>query len=296
MAARWIGLLGSTQRSTNSDVPYHHRAFWERPSVVALRTMGWAGAIACALGLNLIAFHEMVPDARASVEMADKAPRALVVPSPEDVQLLAATMWGEARSEGEPGMRAVGHVMVNRVGPRFGDDLRSVILAPKQFSAWNLNDPNRPLVMNPDRYAKAGEDRQTWLIAQRVAYEVLSGASIDPTSGSLFYHTRAINPTWARYGRGTRIIGAHIFYQDVPNVRARVRTISSEGALEAMRAQPRAVASERVRRSGPRGGRVQGVIQHAPAPTQADAPPPETVIDLSRPVTPPELQAAISNL
>lgn len=307
MAARWLGLLGSHQRKNRSRVPlknavpYHARSFWQRPTVVALRTLGWAGAIACGLALNVVAFREFIaPDAYASMRFINiKTPPQIVTPDSADVHLLAATMWGEARSEGEDGMRAVAHVMVNRVGPRFGDDLRSVIMAPKQFSVWNAGDPNRPLVRNPERYAQGGENRDTWVAAQRIAYEVLSGASIDPTNGALFYHTTAIKPRWSRYGVGKETIGAHIFYRDVPNRIAGVTTITSDNALLAMnRDYPvRTVRASTTRRSttttGPRAGRVNGVIQHAPAPAEPEAPP-TIVVDTTTPVTPPELAAAIN--
>lgn len=159
----------------------------------------------------------------------------ITVASDEEVRLLAATAWAEARSEGEHGMRAVAHVMVNRVGPRFGDDLETVIRSPKQFSAWNRGDPNRPLVLNPERYARGGVNRVTWETAQNVAREVLEGRSVDPTAGALFYHTRAVRPYWSRYGVGRREIGAHVFYTDVPDQpRARHRTRSRvNGRFEA---------------------------------------------------------------
>jgi spore germination cell wall hydrolase CwlJ-like protein len=140
---------------------------------------------------------------------------APIAASEEEVHLLAATTWAEARSEGEKGMRAVAHVMVNRVGPRFGDSLTEVILHPKQFSVWNEGDPNRPLVQNPERYARSGVNRETWETAQEVAREVLDGRSSDPTAGALFYHTRAISPYWAKNGVGTQVIGQHVFYSDV---------------------------------------------------------------------------------
>jgi N-acetylmuramoyl-L-alanine amidase len=305
MAVRWLGLLGSHQRKPGSRaplkhaIPYHARGFWQRPTVIALRSLGWAGALACGLALNMAAFREFIaPDALASMRFDKvKTPPAIVTPDSAEVHLLAATMWGEARSEGEDGMRAVAHVMVNRVGPRFGEDLRSVILAPKQFSVWNSGDPNRPLVRNPERYATGGENLETWIAAQRIAYEVLSGASTDPTDGALFYHTTAIKPRWSRYGVGKETIGAHIFYRDVPNRIAGVTTISSQGALLAMnRDTPvRTARAAATRRStttpGPRAGRVNGVIQHAPAPTEPQAP--TAVVVTTTPVTPPELAAAI---
>src|SRR5262249_41100803 len=138
-------------------------------------------------------------------------------PDAAAVHLLAATTWAEARSEGEVGMRAVAHVIVNRIGKRFGGDLSTVVLAPKQFSSWNLHDPNRPLAQNPERFATSGANLETWNTAQEVARQVLSGQSKDPTNGALFYHTAATHPWWSRYGVGKAQIGAHVFYANVPD-------------------------------------------------------------------------------
>jgi hypothetical protein len=192
-----------------------------------LHTLGAAGVLIMAAAMNF-ALH---PDALADVagiesQIAGFVPDAPsldpLLPAPAaldeaQVRLLAATMWAEARSEGEHGMRAVAHVIVNRVGRRFGGDVETVILAPKQFSAWNIGDPNRPLAQNPEAYATPGANLQTWETAQRVAREVLAGQSADPTEGALFYHARAIRPWWSRYGEGRREIGAHVFYRDVPD-------------------------------------------------------------------------------
>jgi hypothetical protein len=199
----------------------------------------------------------------------------------DEVRLLAATAWGEARSEGEQGMRAVAHVMVNRIGPRFGEDLATVILSPKQFSVWNSGDPNRRLVINlvrdPVRYAGGDEE---WGVAQRVAREVLSGQSVDPTGGALFYHTQAVRPRWAPHGRGRQVIGAHVFYTDVPDpgVRATPRVIDISQIFNAP--GPVRAASRRV---GPRAGRVHGRIQHAPVGANDALPAPTTVISPATP-------------
>lgn len=147
---------------------------------------------------------------------AQASPSAAIHQTAEgQARLLAATIWAEARSEGPEGMRAVAHVIVNRVGPRFGDSLPDVIFHPKQFSAWNMGDPNRALALNPDAAIKTSGDEASWLMAQTIARDVLGGRSIDPTGGALFYHTQAVNPGWASHGRGKQVIGAHVFYADV---------------------------------------------------------------------------------
>lgn len=227
------------------------RSFWRQ----GVGAIGGASLLLAAAALNF-AIH---PDALAAAMRGDiisfvpdePSTRPAFVPrevDPDELRLLAATAWGEARSEGEDGMRAVAHVMVNRIGPRFGDDLETVIRAPKQFSAWNRGDPNRPLVQNPERYATGGANLESWETAQRIAREVLSGESIDPTEGALFYHTNAIQPWWSRYGEGRRELGAHVFYRDVPNQtrprRARVVAVSDPTPREIEPEAPAAPAVE----------------------------------------------------
>jgi len=298
MAARWVGLTGPNKRKS---VAATIRGGIGHAVHESLHALGAAGVLLMAAAMNFALY----PDALASVVTGQRAmmgivqaetatpaatPRAF---TEEDVHLLAATAWGEARSEGEEGMRAVAHVMVNRVGARFGDDLKSVILAPKQFSAWNLGDPNRPLVQHPERYATGGDNLATWQMAQQVARQVLSGQSVDPTGGALFYHTRAIHPWWQRFGREPTVIGAHVFYRDVPN-QPRVITHYDPNAP----ARLVTVAERRPARAatGPRAGRVHGVIQHAEeAPTTTTAAP-TTETSAAANTPSPEVANAIAQL
>ncbi|WP_158764886.1 cell wall hydrolase [Terricaulis silvestris] len=292
MAARWVGLTrphkkinarGGARRGVTQTVNDF------------LHAIGAAGFLVIAAVMNFALF----PDALAAVVSGERpiigfvpneqqlavAPQLTLPLLPvdeEEVRLLAATAWGEARSEGEDGMRAVSHVMVNRVGQRFGENLATVILSPKQFSVWNRGDPNRRLVQNlardPARYNGGAEAE--WEIAQRVAREVLSGQSVDPTHGALFYHTRAIRPRWSRVGQGRQVIGAHVFYADVPDpgVRATPRTIDVAQFFRASVPVERASTQRR----GRRAGRVNGVIQYAPT----DVPAPTTTIDSNAAATP----------
>jgi N-acetylmuramoyl-L-alanine amidase len=273
MAARWLGLARPTKK-----IARNARRGFRHAMKQSAHAIGAVGVLTMAAAMNFALY----PDALAEVVGAQHAivgfvpnetqmhastalPDQVIEVDETEVRLLAATAWGEARSEGEAGMRAVAHVMQNRVGDRFGEDLATVILSPKQFSVWNRGDPNRRLVQslvaNPSRVPDA-----EWETAQRVAREVLSGQSVDPTNGALFYHTGAIRPRWSRQGEGRQVIGSHVFYTDVPDAGTRrtPRTINVAQVLT--RALP--TASERPARQtqrGPRAGRVNGVIQYAPA-------------------------------
>jgi spore germination cell wall hydrolase CwlJ-like protein len=227
MAARWVGLSRPHNNKTAARVAV--RRGLSHVMKECAHAVGAFGVLVMAAAMNFALF----PDALAAVAgdelqltafvPQDGTPGAVPAqPAPvineDEVRLLAATVFGEARSEGETGMRAVAHVMVNRVGDRFGEDLATVILAPKQFSVWNRGDPNRRLVLNlvrdPDQYVT---DAAQWDQAQRIAREVLAGQSTDPTDGALFYHTQGVRPRWAPHGVGRHVIGAHVFYQDVPD-------------------------------------------------------------------------------
>lgn len=146
------------------------------------------------------------------------APAVEIVPAEEidvvDAHWMALTMWGEARNGGEEAMRAVGHVIDNRRRANtHGRYATETVSAAWQFSAWNRNDPNFAAMMNIDKLRPGGEDHRMWLEAKRIAAEILSGASADPTGGALFYHTAAVSPRWSAGLAPIRVIGGHLFFR-----------------------------------------------------------------------------------
>lgn len=133
-----------------------------------------------------------------------------------DTRLLALTMWGEARSHGEKGMRAVGHVIMNRVEAdkrKFGGNtIEGVVKKDKQFSAWNENDSNRKAMMNIMNLNTSSPDYKAWVQAQKIAKDIISGRSKDPTGGALFYHTTGVKPFWSKNKKPHVQIANHVFY------------------------------------------------------------------------------------
>ena len=130
-----------------------------------------------------------------------------------DAHWMALTMWGEARGSGEEGMRAVGHVIDNRrKSGRHGGYATETISEAYQFSCWNRGDPNLRAIHNVDRLAPDSAEYRTWQAARRIAEEILSGRSADPTGGALFYHTTAVAPSWSRGVAPVALIGNHLFF------------------------------------------------------------------------------------
>lgn len=291
MAARWIGLTRSLKTS---------RVRKTHTLKQSLHALSAGGVLVLAAAMNFALY----PDALAEVVSGERPIIGFVPAEPagttistatptvldeDEVRLLAATVWGEARSEGEDGMRAVAHVMRNRIGPRFGEDLATVILSPKQFSVWNRNDPNRRTVMNLARDPSSVATDPEWLVADRIAREVLSGQSVDPTGGALFYHARAVRPRWARIGRGRQAIGQHIFYADVPEpgIRDTPQLIDVAQYLgHAFNGGGETQTTRVTQQHGRRAGRVNGVIQYAPMEAAGQDSPSQTAVDVNAAAAP----------
>ena len=103
-----------------------------------------------------------------------------------DIQSMALCIWKEARGDGFDGMRAVAHVIKNRVGtPGFARTLHDVIYGKNQFTSMSVpSDPEFNLVPPPS-------DPQ-FAYCTAICPSVLSGGDVDPTSGAHYYENAAI--------------------------------------------------------------------------------------------------------
>lgn len=136
----------------------------------------------------------------------------------KDIDILARTIWGEARGEGYKGMQAVANVVMNRyaqtkksnaLARRFGATVREICLKPNQFSAWNKNDPNRALML------KVTLTDPGFRVALGIAENAILGRLPDITGGSDHYHTGAVRPSWSSGKTAAVIIGSHKFFNDI---------------------------------------------------------------------------------
>lgn len=134
-----------------------------------------------------------------------------------DIDILARTIYGEARGEKIGGMEAVASVILNRVKRAekrngrywWGNTVRDVCLKKWQFSCWNENDPNRQKILSVSTKNRAFQ------ICHRIARRALAGTLKDPTDGATHYHAGGIFPPWARGRMYTAEFGNHQFYNNV---------------------------------------------------------------------------------
>ncbi len=132
------------------------------------------------------------------------------------VEILARTLYGEARGELVRGKEAVAAVVMNRVrrakergGYWWGSTPQEVCLRPWQFSCWNESDPNRARIVAVTR------DNRNFQSCLRIARRALAGTLKDPTVGATHYHEKSVMPPWAKDRKPSAEIGNHRFYNNV---------------------------------------------------------------------------------
>lgn len=135
--------------------------------------------------------------------------RKLLTDKEKEIDVLARTIWGEARGEGTRGMQAVANVIMNRVNALswFGNTIEGVCKKPYQFSCWNANDPNSSLCQQVN--ATDVQFQQ----CKNIATLAVTGRLADITNGANHYHAVGIRPNWADDSKKTVTIGNHVFYK-----------------------------------------------------------------------------------
>lgn len=141
-----------------------------------------------------------------------------------DAQILALTIWGEARGAAVPEQIAVGEVIMNRVDDgRYGNGVRGVCLKRLAFSCWWEISVNRDRVLemakavvNGFAFPSLGAKRAYQQIAALVP-GIMAESFEHTVAGALHYHSvpderPAAWPWWAKGKRPDYQLGAFKFY------------------------------------------------------------------------------------
>ena len=156
-----------------------------------------------------------------------------------ETYLLALCIWAEARNQGLEGMQAVGSVILNRASHPgwWGKDVKSIILAPCQFSCFNADNPATPrneedperavLLKMADRFLDSMLRDSYLRAAVWVAAGLLGSPSIamgwtgkyitSNVGAATHYHTSAVAPDW-KFNKNMKLvcrIKDHLFYEEV---------------------------------------------------------------------------------
>lgn len=193
-----------------------------RPLAIAVpigRVLRWAGAEVVRRGQLP---RPAAPPLRAGTTLprvSVGADPATAAPTDDELDILARTLWGEARGEGFIGMEAVAHVVCNRVVAKswWGRDVIGVCQKAWQFSCWNANDPNRGKLL------QLTTATATFGVALAAARKVMQlqrdgkRATADLTDGATHYYAPRVvaTPKWARGKTPCARIGGHDFFKGV---------------------------------------------------------------------------------
>lgn len=143
----------------------------------------------------------------------DGGPVIVIGYTSEELEVLAKTVYGEARGESQVGQEAVAFTVLNRIEKRswWGRDIIGVCKYPWQYSCWNSNDPNS-VILN----TMSGNDSRLVPLLD-VTRRVLTGQAQNPIGKATHYYADYIAaPSWVPAGTFVTKIGRHLFYADVP--------------------------------------------------------------------------------
>jgi N-acetylmuramoyl-L-alanine amidase len=144
-----------------------------------------------------------------------------------DVQVLACTLYGEARSEPTEGIIAVACVIRNRVhadlkGDQqpdwWGEGYRGVCLKEWQFSCWMPEGGagNHAKLLQLVNELKAGTVTDArYKECAWIATGIVNDWCRDVTNGSDHYHVAGMNPrpSWAQRFTPIKQVAKHVFYR-----------------------------------------------------------------------------------
>ncbi|MCE9565861.1 MAG: cell wall hydrolase [Planctomycetes bacterium] len=141
-----------------------------------------------------------------------------------DIDIIARTICGEARGEGQSGMEDVACVIMTRTNiakqylakhdkphSLFGDGSpASACLRPYQFSCWNKGEPNRAII------EALGPEKAIFRQAMNIAQDAAAGKLHDRTRGATHYKVIGSPANWAVGRTPCFTEGRHEFYNDIP--------------------------------------------------------------------------------
>lgn len=134
-------------------------------------------------------------------------------PASTDLECLAEALYFEARGESVPGQFAVAEVILNRAASTLYPDDVCAVIAQGTGRKYQCQ-----FTYTCDGHPERIHEPRAWSQVRKVAHLALNGAVAPLTKGATHYHTRSVNPSWARAFPRTATIGVHHFYRQPQQV------------------------------------------------------------------------------
>lgn len=151
-----------------------------------------------------------------SIPMKGRESGGIVLGSKEydkELTCLTNTLYAEARSEPEEGIRAVMSVIYNRKNHKnYPNTFCKVILQDKQFSAFNQDKSLATKRVKPVREL----DKIAYSKVAGIAQEAVVGAFKPVLEPSVLWYTHTkVKNYWTEKMQVVKIAGKHVFYKEI---------------------------------------------------------------------------------
>ena len=139
--------------------------------------------------------------------------------------IIARTLYAEARNDGEKGMRAVASVIYNRADGKINDFVnvckkngysKKYKKIVYQFSCWGKMtnsewSPKNFKVKIPNSVKGNAKNETLWKVAKQIAADMLAGNFTPITNANMYYNDKKANPDWGNQLTSVKYIGSHKF-------------------------------------------------------------------------------------
>ena len=131
----------------------------------------------------------------------------------KEFRCLLNTLYAEARSEPEEGIRAVMSVIYNRKKAKgYPSTFCGVILQDKQFSAFNEDKSLATKPLKPIRDL----DKEAYRLVSSVAHEAVQGAFKPVLEEDVLHYAHVkIKNEWTKRMKVVKVEGSHSFYKEI---------------------------------------------------------------------------------
>ena len=126
----------------------------------------------------------------------------------DDMRCLSEALYFEARGESVRGQFAVAEVILNRVDSALYPDTVCGVIHQGTGRKYQCQ-----FTYTCDGIPDVIHEKQAYDVSVKVASVMVGGAPRALTEGATHYHTKAVNPNWARKFPRTATIGVHHFYR-----------------------------------------------------------------------------------
>ena len=182
-----------------------------------------AGALAFLLAVPGIVSAKQIEVARANAssyslavkDVNSKVEKVGKYSAFQAANIIARTLYAEAREDGKDGYKNVATVIYNRAKGNKADFV-NVIKTASQFSCWNKMtssewSPSGFKVRAPKSAASNSENKQLWEDAKAIAASMLNGTFKPLGNANHYYNPAKASPTWGPQLTGVKTVGSHKF-------------------------------------------------------------------------------------